>query len=74
MREQKPGTEQSRTTAGTAQDASVKEPGGKDYFLPSESIRQDVLQRQLKSMFGPTATARPSTHNVSPVREHFTRA
>jgi hypothetical protein len=73
MRDQKPGTEQSRTTAETAQDATVKEPGGKDYFLPRESIRQDVLQHQLKSLFGPTATAKPSTLRVSPVREHFTR-
>jgi hypothetical protein len=72
MRDQKPGTEQSRTTAGTSQDSGVREPGGKDYFLPSESIRHDVLQHQLKKMFGPTATARPSTHNVSPVRERFT--
>jgi hypothetical protein len=73
MRGQNPGTEQSRTTAETVQDATVKEPGGKDYFLPSESIRPDVLQHQLKSLFGPTATAKPSTLRVSPVREHFTR-
>jgi hypothetical protein len=72
MRDQKPGTEQSRSTAETAQDAAVKEPGGKDYFLPGESIRQDVLQHQLNGLFGPTATARPSTYRVSPVHEHFT--
>jgi len=29
-RDQKPGTEESRTTAETAQDATVREPGGKD--------------------------------------------
>lgn len=70
-RDQKPGTEESRTTAETAQDATVREPGGKDYFLPGEKIRQDVLDHQLKILFGSAATARPSTLRVSPVREHL---
>ena len=72
-RDQKPGTEESRTTAETAQDAAVREPGGKDYyFLPGEKIRQDVLEHQLKILFGSAATAKLSTLRVSPVREHFT--
>jgi hypothetical protein len=70
-RDQKPSTEQSRATAETARDAAIKELGGKDYFLPSESIRQDVLQHLLKSLFGPAATASSSTLHVSPVHGHL---
>ena len=39
--------------------------------FPSELIRQGVLQHQLKNLFDPTVTARPSTFRVSPVRERF---
>jgi hypothetical protein len=71
-RDQRSGTEQPRTTAETAQDAAIKELGAKDYFLPGEMIRQDVLQHQLKSLFSPAATARPATLRVSAGHEHFT--